>query len=495
MKHLSTLILMLAIGLHAVAVHAQNYRPFRFGITYQLSASTAADTTHLLRLASRQPQGSDSVFLFDKRVSRGRALPNTGACGSYMQRADNLFGVSMVVKPGAEYVLTAANGRTFTLRPRTPVGQSWTVTAAGLTARVSVRVLGTVLGQPDSLATILLSDGAEMVLGKRFGWVSGPALGHYLNARLPQSQLRLTALPELRLGTNYLGAFAVYDFQPGDVFLRRTTSTYTITPGVQCISQMWVRDSIISRTLSANGDTLRYQQRSRTLDHTCPGNFFLHAPVVQTVRITRATSRLDQLTGFWEQFAGASFPAGRVHLPAWRTARFNQRPVQRHLDFQGCASATDSVSLRDMEQMDFGYHLWTATGLGPTREEFLNFFTADTTVLIGYRKGSETWGQLTPFSVLLPTQASRPASTTAAFPNPFGAELTVSFTLASPQPVALTLHDALGRVVREQAATLQPTGARQLALATAGLPAGVYTAHLRFGQEARTEVLKVLKAQ
>ena len=83
MKHLSTLILMLAIGLHAVAVHAQNYRPFRFGITYQLSASTAADTTHLLRLASRQPQGSDSVFLFDKRVSRGRALPNTGACGSY----------------------------------------------------------------------------------------------------------------------------------------------------------------------------------------------------------------------------------------------------------------------------------------------------------------------------------------------------------------------------------------------------------------------------
>ena len=123
MKHLSTLILMLAIGLHAVAVHAQNYRPFRFGLTYQLSASgSAGDTTHLLRLASRVVQGSDSVFLFDKRVSRGRALPNTGACGSYMQRADNLFGVSMVVKPGAEYVLTAANGRTFTLRPRTPVG-------------------------------------------------------------------------------------------------------------------------------------------------------------------------------------------------------------------------------------------------------------------------------------------------------------------------------------------------------------------------------------
>jgi hypothetical protein len=219
----------------------------------------------------------------------------------------------------------------------------------------------------------------------------------------------------------------------------------------------------------------------------------LSAPVIQTVSITRATQQLDQPTGFWGQLPTTA-TVGLVHLPAWRTADYNGRPVQRHAQYQQCAITADSVSLFDTSNLDAGYYTWTAPGLGQTRTESVSF-SSEVTVLLGYRKGTETWGQLTPFSVLLAARDSRPASTTAAFPNPFGAELTVSFTLTRPQLVTLTLHDALGRVVLAQAATLQPAGARQLSLATAGLPAGVYTAHLRFGQEARTEVLKVLKAQ
>jgi hypothetical protein len=69
----------------------------------------------------------------------------------------------------------------------------------------------------------------------------------------------------------------------------------------------------------------------------------------------------------------------------------------------------------------------------------------------------------------------------------------VTFTLARPQPVGVVLRDALGRVVLERAATMYLAGSQQLLLAATGLPAGSYTAHLHFGQEARTEVLKVLK--
>ena len=494
MKQLSTLLCVGAVALASYSAQAQDYRPFRFGLTYQLSASAApGDTTHRLRLASRQVQGSDSLFGFDKRASRGRAVPNTGGCGSYMLRTDNLMGASLLVKADAEYVLTAANGRTFTLRPRAPLGQAWAATAGGLTARVSARTRGVVLGQPDSLATIALADGAELVLSKRYGWVSGPALGHYLNGRVPQSALMLTALPELRLGAAQLDGFAVYDFQPGDVFLRRTTSIYFLAPGAPCISRMWMRDSIISRSVSANGDTLKYQQQSRTLTRGCNGPGRLSAPTIQTLRITRATDRLNQPTGFWEPFAGTTIPGGRVHMPAWRTASYNHRLVQRHLDHMQCATAPDSIALRDTEQMDFGYHLWTATGLGQTREEYLNYFSADTTVLLGYRKGPETWGQLTPFNVLLAARDSRPAATTTAFPNPFGAELRVDFTLTHPQPVAIGLHDALGRLVLEKAAVL-PAGAQQRTLLTADLPAGVYSLHLHFAQEGRTEIMKVLKA-
>ena len=491
MKHFSSLVLLLAAGLCASTAQAQSYRPFRFGLSYQLNAATtASDTTHLLRLTSRQAQGADSLFLFDKRTSRGRA---PFSCGYYVQRNDNLFGASLTQRPGAEYVLTAANGRTLTLRPRAPLGQVWAATTAGLTGRVTARTLSTVLGQADSLATITLSDGAIITLGKRLGWVSGPALGHYLSARLPQTTLTLTALPELGLGVNQLGAFAVYDFQPGDVFLRRTTATgYAGLPG--CVDYRWTRDSIISRTPSASGAALDYQLQRRTLTRSCIGAPVLSAPVVQALHITRTTDHLDQPTGFLE-LASSTSTGGSVHLPACRTADYNGRLVQRHARYLQCGTPTaDSTSLFNASNLDAGYFVLTAPGLGQTQEEYSSFST-ETTVLLGYRKGSETWGQLTTFAQLLPVRASRPASTTAAFPNPFGAEIKVAFTLASPQPVGLALHDALGRQVREMAPTSQPAGARELTLPTAGLPVGVYSLHLRFVQEGRTEVLRVLKTQ
>lgn len=493
MKHFFALFFLLVAGLGFTAARAQNYRPFRFGLSYQLSArATPGDTTHLLRLASGQLQGADSVFLFEKRTSR--TLTRPASCGDYVRRRDNLFGESMRGRPGAEYVFAAANGHTFTLRLRAPLGQAWAATAGGLTASVTARTLGTVLGQPDSLATVTLSDGAVLVIGKRLGWVSGPPLGRYLNGRLPQAPLTLTALPELGLGTRQLGAFVVYDFQPGDVFLRKAESTQLLGPGVRCLVQQWTRDSIISRTLNASGTLLEYQQQSRTLTRNCGGTPVLSAPVVQTVRITPATDQLDQPTSFWALTAGSI--GSLLHLPAWRTANYNGRPVQQHMAYGVCngAVSTDSTSLFDTSGLDYGFHVSTAPGLGRTRAESISF-TSEITTLIGYRKGAETWGQLTTFAQLLPARASRPASTSTAFPNPFAAELAVGFTLTQAQPVGLTLRDALGRLVLEQAATPLAAGARQLTLPTAGLPAGAYTLHLRLGAEGRTEVLRVLKAQ
>lgn len=496
MKQSYSLLLCLLL---ATAAAAQNFRPFRPALTYQLSeAATPGDTTHLLRLNPGQAQGADSLFLFDPRTSRGRAVVAQGGCGHYVRRPDNLFGASLRVRPGAEYVLAAANGRTLTLRPRQALGQPWAATAAGLTAQVTARTLGTVLGQADSLATITFSDGAVLTLSKRFGWVSGPALGRYLNPRLPAAGLTLTALPGRGLGTARLGAFVVYDFQPGDVFLRRTTITGQVQP---CSSPvvLWTRDSVLSRVLSGNGDTLRYQIRTRSLSTSriCLGGGPALSPsTTRTLRIVRTTEGLDQPTGFWTTSA-ASGSAGPVHLPASRTADYYGRSVQRHLGYLRCgATGADTTSLLDAGALDAGYRVSTAPGLGQTREEYVSF-TSELTELLGYRKGTETWGQLTTFAQLLPARAGRAAFAVAitAAPNPFGPALTVHLTLDRPQAVVAELRDALGRVVLARSAQALGAGPQQLVLPTAGLPAGLYVLHLRRAGEGRTEVLKVLKAE
>lgn len=496
MKHLSALLFLLIAGLWLTTARAQNYRPFRFGLSYQLSESTTpGDTTHLLRLASRQVQGPDSVFGFNARASRRPQVPYPGLCGSYVSRPDNLFGATLRLRPGSEYVLATANGAAFSLRPRAPLGQAWPATTTGLSGRVTSRALGTVLGQADSLATIALSDGAVLVLSRRFGWVRGPALGHYLSARLPGATLTLTALPELGLGTNQLDAFVAYDFQPGDVFLRRGTSTTYPGMSSACVSTIWTRDSILSRALSANGDTIRYQQRRRTLTRDCSGRFTLGAATVQTLDITRNVGGLNQPTNAWVPAASSSTSVSFVSLPAARTANYQQRPVHLVLLLRRCGTGTaDSLSLADNSSLDYGFHAWSAPGLGSTRIEITGFST-DIDELIGYRKGAERWGQLTPFTQLLAARDYRPATTTAAFPNPFAAELAVACELSRPQAVGLTLRDALGRVVRQQAAAPRPSGSQRLLLATAGLPGGIYTLYLQFAGEGRTEVLRVLKAE
>ena len=488
MKTFATTALFAGL-LAATAAQAQDFRPFRAGFTYQLNENTAlGDTVHALHLgaATRVGAGADSVFAFAPRTSRSRSRPVATPCGEFVRRPDNLFGASLTVRPGAEYVLAAANGATLTLRPRAAVGQAWPATATGLTAQVSARTLGTVLGRPDSLATIALSDGASVVLSKTYGLVSGPTLGAYLNPRLPRRAVQLTALPEAGLGTAQTGFAVAYDFQPGDVFLRRTR-----TQGMQqpCLRIDWTRDSIVSRTARAGGDSVRYQVRRQVLVIDCGVPRLSPAGIITLSYSTRPSAN-DQ-TEYLQTSPGAT--GGYLHFPAHRSADFNRRPEQLHLGVLTCSSlSADTLSLMNSAALDASSYRWTAPGLGETHSYYPNF-TTDETFLVGYRKGAESWGQIPSMARILPARSARPAATTAAFPNPFADELTVRFELTQAQPVALELRDALGRTVLEKAAAPVTAGTQQLALPTAALPAGLYTLHLRFAGDGHREVLKVVK--
>lgn len=477
-----------------LATAQQPWQPFRLGRTYQLSRSaTPGDTTHLLRLMSGQRVGADSVFTFNPRTSRDRGQ---FGCGSYVQRPDNLCGQAMTVQAGSIFTLNTHNGEYLTLRPRQAIGQPWVASSTGLTAEVTTRTLGTVLGQSDSLVTINLNGGGVIVLSKRFGWVSGPALGHLLSARLPNTPLVLTALPELGLGTARMGPLQVFDFQPGDVFLRRT-----FTGGFGICLTVWTRDSIISRVFTPSGNVLTYQYRSRSLVQHCQtGVFTLNPVTLQTQQVTPQTSltrsgtAANNLTGYFEPLGTTpTRQYGPLHLPSWRTADFNGRPVQQHFDLLACAAAPADSMFYDAGSLDNGYHATTAPGLGLVHSSEITF-VGSTMDLIGYRKGSETWGQLTTFAQMLAARNVHPAASTTAFPNPFVSTLTAGFDLARPQVVTIELRDALSRLVRQVPAAPFAAGAGQATIPTAGLPAGVYTLHLHFGGEGRSEVLKVVKA-
>jgi hypothetical protein len=491
----------------ALGAHGQHFSPFRPGAMVQYSA-VAGDTVRLLQLQRRGyagVNGADSLYLFAERAGAPQNASGTAAFGGCWPRyGGGPFGQALGIRfPGAmraEYRLLGAYnplqgyyGSDLLLKPRAPLAQVWTADSDwGTTARVVSRAVLPVLGVPDSVVTIAFSGGQQLMLSKFHGLVEGPALAYFAIWGAPRRQV-LTALPGARLGQTLLGALAVYDFQPGDRFVYRYDQNTSVggspTP-VPPLSYL-LADSILSRTSSRAGDTLTY----RVLTCSQQGN---RASAIATLRYTSASgpgTRTSQqyLRGNSPLASVSNLFSGTMVYDAVRGPYPTSRPEQRVAYLSLCYG--DTAASYASPTIDHYAGASYAVGLGCVSNYVSDHYgTSTSTTLVGYRKGSETWGQL-PRLLCSPLAAtsSQPAATTAAFPNPFEAELSVTFVLRGPQTVVLALHDALGRVVLQRNEARLAVGPQQLSLATAGLPAGLYTLHLSFVQSSRTEVLKVLK--
>jgi hypothetical protein len=514
-RYLLLALIALSCGLAAPAAQAQQaWQPFRPGLTYQLSeVSTPGDTTHTLRLgAGVSVVGTtDSIFRFTQRIGQTSVPrnPNTNCNAWQWLRPDNLFGATLRSQPQAVFVLAAANGRTLLLRPRTPLGQSWATGQAGLSASVTSRsVTNGILGtSADSVVTITFSDGQALRLSKSYGFLEGPSLDSYLNGRNVRRALTLTALPERRLGTAVVGARATYDYQPGDVFQRTTRSFRTTL----CNTQSWQQDSVLTRQVSRTGDTITYtiSTRTRTGAFNVPcgsmAGSTMGPAVTSTLQIVehwpstaspmQPVRALPQLTS---AYYGTTSRGGDLMSAVSRSStRLAGRPAYSLALRALCtntitadsAAITNGSNIADLEVLTR-----YAAGLGLTYDSTQTIVGRTVTRLTAFRKGTQTWGTFLG-GTLLAAREVRPAATTAAFPSPFGETLTASFVLASAQLVGATLYDALGRPVRAVPPVLLGLGSRQLALPTAGLPAGVYTLHLTFAGEGRREILRVARAE
>ena len=449
-------IYLLLMVLLALQVRGQYFSPFRPGVPAQYTTA-AGDTTTLLQLDKRGQYvpgigsviGRDSLYSFAPRAKARR--PNASSC-DFNRFGGGLFGdVLGVDQPGsykASYWLYGNCNPTYQnydvrvlLKPYAPLNQAWNATYQQ-TARVVARTVQPVLGVPDSVVTIAFSGGQQLRLSKYHGLIDGPALAHFAG-NTPARRFTLTALPRQHLGQSVLGALASYNFQPGD----RLVYEYYY-------GQVTSSTRVNSRT----GDTVTY----RILRFSQQGN----ATTVYTERYTATsgplgtqpsqgyvptTQGLSQWTLLPDAVRSSVYPTGR--------------PVQRTINVSLCIDAmyADTLGVSKLN-VDVNSGADYAAGLGHVRIhslDMLNGIEIITTTLTGYRKGAETWGNLPRMRFApLGAGASRLAATTAAFPTPFGAALTVAFTLAAPQPVAITLHDALGRAVLKAAHAAHRRAAR-----------------------------------
>jgi Secretion system C-terminal sorting domain len=496
-------LLLLPASLLALTAQAQNYRPFRPGLLYQLGTA-AGDTTIGLRLEKAgYLLGLDSAYAFNTRLAPAPGGQAAGCAGyQFYNGAAGPFGAEMRIRTvGGRpeywfYPANTATGGVFVLKPGAPLNQAWSA-APSLTARVTARGVMPVLGQPDSVVTITFDNGRTLRLSKQWGFVDGSALHDYLAGRSSMRQLTLTGLPTKRLGQVRLGALAMYDFQPGEVFWYSYSSfngqgPWPPGPGTQ------YGDSIISRTNSRNGDTITYRIARGTADRQVPWT-------VRTLVVTDADQPELLLPTGRYQPASATATNGNWTLDMAPLATYyNGRGLLKiRRRYRHCIGGSRMWVTTAPVESDANYDF--VPGLGKVRDyEGLGWAPHYvSTTLIGYRKrgiptpanpapAPEQWGTVPRFGgPLLRAADYRPAVSTAAFPNPFERELTVRFESQRAQPVTLELRNALGQLVHAQT-TAVAAGTPQLTLQLPALPAGLYTLQLR--HDGRTEVLKVTAA-
>lgn len=484
-----------ALLLLAGTSQAQNYRPFRPGLLYQLT-SAAGDSTVGVRLEKANAYAApDSGYYFNTRLALN-SPSSTGSCGSmyrHFNGGTGPFGTGLSVRATGRATPDYAFGTGFLLKPGAPLNQSWMVQGS-LTAQVTTRAVEPVLGQPDSVVTISFSDGNVMKLSKTWGFVSGPAVLDYQSGRRSIRQLNLAALPTKRLGQVRLGARAMYDFQPGDVFWFSVSQQSGNGP-LPTPSTTYYGDSVLTRTPSRSGDTITYR--------IARGGRATQAWSVYTLVVSdQLLPRLLLPSNRYEPTSSTGTEGTWLTDMAVDASRFNGRPVQRLFGrYYHCATPVPNrlwvqPSMPDVEQYDH-----YAPGLGRTHAAVINSTCCYTfTSLIGYRKGGvpsstnptpapEQWGTMMRFgSLLLSAADRRPAASTSAFPNPMTRELTVRFETQRPQTATLSLYNALGQLVQQRQQAVG-AGPALVLLPLPALPAGLYTLHLR--HDNRTEVLKL----
>jgi hypothetical protein len=485
------LSLFVGLLLASTSYAQQPWQPFRPGLTYQYHETTPSDVTHVLRLAGAgtvvagAPAGTapDTLYRFPSMV---RPMNTSIGCStSQRELPDNLFGATLRGQARSVFVLGSPNGRTLTLRPRYAVGQSWPTGLPGLTASVSSRTMQQVLGgAADSVVAIQFSNGQSLHLSKRHGLLDGPSLDSYLNGLYARRALTLSSIPERGLGSPLTGPHAVYNFQPGDVFQHTNVTACGVN---------YQQDSMLTRQASRTGDTLTYTMKTWLVVSNSGGRYCTAPPSTTystsftTLRVSSATTP-NVLTSYVSGI-------GYTQPVSSDVAQFGGRPTYyvyaatkcpyMSADSAGLGGVNGYVYDRYGTGLGLVYHIYnTSAGGAPYLES---------STLTAFRKGSQSWGTFFRPTAPLAARSGQAAATTTAFPNPFSDGLTVGFTLASPQAIGISLRDALGREVRTVPAVPLGAGVQQLPVLTAGLPAAVYTLHLHFASEARSEVLKVVK--
>lgn len=174
--------------------------------------------TNTLWIDSVEVIGNDSTFYLNGVVlSCDTCQFNSGNFPNYkLNNQGQFLQKRMIKKPTSDFVFKGNHN--FLLRPNALLGATWLAdTLHNIFAEVISQNEQEVFGFLDSVKTIQLSNGTEILISKNYGFLSFPDFGN-------DAEYNLVGIEGRNLGELVPDMFDFYDFEVGDVFQYRTHS-------------------------------------------------------------------------------------------------------------------------------------------------------------------------------------------------------------------------------------------------------------------------------
>ncbi len=226
----NTCFCLLIVVLSSANGLGQNWHPFPansisiYWFQYQLGDP---DTLFFAaRIDSTVAEGNDSAaYLY--RLDRPGLLNEPGVdCNGvpvythpvvYRLNVDHYLGRKMLRANDGVCRFVSSQGDTFHLRTLATLGASWTW-SPGVTATVTNIAAASVLGIPDSIKTISLTNGKEIILSREHGFVKTYSFLPFAEqmGQFPDIDFHLWGIPGQNLGRDLPHTAKIHDFQAGD---------------------------------------------------------------------------------------------------------------------------------------------------------------------------------------------------------------------------------------------------------------------------------------
>ena len=223
--------------------YSQNWSLLNSAYKYNYYSDSSGFNISTIRVDSIEISGNDSVFYLNRIANESYIFKMEKNVPQFLQK-------KMIKKNNGDFVFS--DTACFLIKPYSSIGDSWIFdTINNITAHLTGNDFIPVLGNYDSIKTIVLSNSDTIVISKDYGIIK------FCVSYLDSTKHQLAGIEGLGVGIQIPDFYDFYNFNVGDIFEYKTTRGHQGTSTVSSYySYFEYKFKILSKSLST--DTFFY---------------------------------------------------------------------------------------------------------------------------------------------------------------------------------------------------------------------------------------------